>query len=83
MTITLTPEQQRIVDEQLRSGRYRTPADVVGEALRSLRESDLQAGGAAGSYREAVREMLRFAEANRVPLHDVSVKQLIHEGHRL
>ena len=79
MTITLTPEQQRIVDEQLRSGRYRTPADVVGEALRSLRESDLQAGG----DRESVREMLRFAEVNRVPLHDVSVKQLIHESHRL
>ena len=79
MTITLTPEQQRIVDEQLRSGRYRTPADVVGEALRSLRESDLQAGG----DRESVREMLGFAEVNRVPLHDVSVKQLIHESHRL
>jgi len=79
MTITLTPEQQRIVDEQVRSGRYRTPADVVGEALRSLRESDLQAGG----DRESVREMLRFAEVNRVPLHDVSVKQLIHESHRL
>jgi len=30
-----------------------------------------------------VREMLNFAEANRTPLHGVSVKQLIREGHRL
>ena len=31
---------------------------------------------------EAVRETLDFVEKNRVRLEDVSVKQLIHEGHR-
>jgi hypothetical protein len=48
--VTLNPEQQRIIDGQLRS---------------------------------AVREMLIFVEKNRIPLHGVSVKQLIREGHRL
>jgi Arc/MetJ-type ribon-helix-helix transcriptional regulator len=38
MTITLTPEQEQIVDDQLRSGTYRTPEEVVAGALRALRK---------------------------------------------
>jgi hypothetical protein len=38
---------------------------------------------ANGAQREAVREMLSFVEKNRVRLEGVSVKELIHEGHRL
>jgi hypothetical protein len=36
-----------------------------------------------GHHDDAVREMLNFVEKNRTPLHGISVKQLIHEGHRL
>jgi hypothetical protein len=32
---------------------------------------------------EAVHEMLRFVETNRATLGNVSVKELIHEGHRI
>lgn len=32
---------------------------------------------------ESVRKMLEFLEKNRTQLRDVSVKELIHEGHRL
>jgi len=83
MTITLTPEEQQIVDEQLRLGRYRTPEDVVAGALRALRSADQHTGDPGAGGQEAVREMLRFAESNRTTLTGVSVKDLIHEGHRL
>jgi len=83
MTITLTPEQELIVDEQLRLRRYQTPEEVVADALRGLRDADQYAGGTSVDQQEAVREMLRFVENNRATLGGVSVKELIHEGHRM
>ena len=85
MNIRLTPEQERIIKEELESGRFRTAEEIVGEALRALREKE-QASSAStpdGAQREAVREMLAFVEKNRVRLEGVSVNELIHEGRRL
>jgi len=36
-----------------------------------------------GAQKEAVHEMLVFAQKNSVRLEGLSVKDLIHEGHRL
>jgi Arc/MetJ-type ribon-helix-helix transcriptional regulator len=38
MTIHLTPEQERIIQNALKSGRFRTAEEVVAEAFNSLRE---------------------------------------------
>jgi hypothetical protein len=85
MNIKLTPEQEKIVKEELESGHFRSIEEVIGEALQVLREKELVSVASAsnGSQREAVREMLAFVEKNRVRLEGVSVKELIHEGHRL
>jgi putative addiction module CopG family antidote len=85
MNINLTPEQEKIVKEELESGRFRTMEEVVGEALRALREKEQSSGTSTpnGAQREAVREMLAFVEKNRARLEGVSVKELIHEGRRL
>ncbi len=85
MNIKLTPEQETIVKDKLKSGLFRTAEEVIGEALQILREKDQPSttSVANGAQREAVREMLAFVEKNRVRLEGVSVKDLIHEGHRL
>lgn len=85
MNINLTPEQEKIIREELKSGHFRSVEEVIGEALQVLRakEQSLEAANSNGSKHEAVREMLEFVEKNRVRLEGVSVKQLIHEGHRL
>ncbi len=85
MNIKLTPEQETIVKDKLKSGLFRTVEEVIGEALQILREKDQPSttSVANGAQREAVREMLAFVEKNRVRLEGVSVKDLIHEGHRL
>ena len=83
MKINLTPEQEKIVKEELKTGHFRTAEDVIGEALQVLREKEQAAAAPDGTQREAVREMLAFLEKNRVRLEGVSVKELIHEGHRL
>jgi hypothetical protein len=58
---------------------------VIGEALHVLREKEqsLIRVKPTTAQGEAVREMLAFVEKNRVRLEGLSVKELIHEGHRL
>ena len=85
MTIYLTPEQEKIVKEELESGHFRTPEELISQALQALRATAPSSGksGNNGSRREAVREMMEFVEKNRISLQGISVKELIHEGHRL
>ena len=85
MNVNLTPEQEKIVKDELKSGHFQSVEEVIGEALQVLREKEQSSTGvtANGAQREAVREMLAFAEKNRVRLEGVTVKDLIHEGHRL
>ena len=40
MVISLTPELERLVNERIESGKYKTTAEVVGEGLRLLRERE-------------------------------------------
>lgn len=85
MNINLTPEQEKIVKEELSSGHFRNVEEVIAEALQALREKEgnLAAATSNGAQREAVRDMLAFVERHRVRLEGVSVKELIHEGRRL
>jgi putative addiction module CopG family antidote len=85
MNINLTREQEKIVKDELKSGHFRSVEEVIGEALQVLREKEQLSSAVTsdGAQREAVREMVEFVEKNRVRLEGVSVKELIHEGHRL
>ncbi len=85
MNINLTPEQEKIVKDELKSGHFHNVEEVIGEALHVLREKEQSSASVTsnGAQREAVNEMLAFVEKNRVRLEGVSVKELIHEGHRL
>lgn len=85
MNIKLNPEQEKIVEDELKSGQFRSAEEVIAEALQALREKErsVSAAGPNGRQREAVREMLVFVEKNHTRLDAISVKQLIHEGHRL
>jgi Arc/MetJ-type ribon-helix-helix transcriptional regulator len=85
MNINLNAEQERIVNDELKSGHFRSAEEVISKALAALREKGraLLVGDSDGGHDVAVREMLNFVEKNRTPLQGVSVKELIREGHRL
>jgi Arc/MetJ-type ribon-helix-helix transcriptional regulator len=85
MNVNLTPEQERIVNDELRSGHFRSVEEVIATALAALREKERAstAGASNGDQANAVREMLNFVAENRTPLPGISVKELIREGHRL
>ena len=40
MSINLTPEQERIVKDELKAGHFRSVEEVIGEALQVLREKE-------------------------------------------
>ena len=80
MSINLTPEQEKIVADELKSGQYQNAQQVIGRALQALRERGGRA--AIAEPREAVAAMTKFIEANAVSLDGISVRELIHEGHR-
>jgi hypothetical protein len=84
MNINLNSEQEQIVNDELKSGHFRTAEEVIAKALAALREKERSCPATGnGRYDEAVREMLAFVEKNRTTLQGISVKQLIREGHRL
>jgi Arc/MetJ-type ribon-helix-helix transcriptional regulator len=85
MKISLTPDQEKLVQDELESGHFRAAEEVISEALHVLREKEHSGarGTPNGAQREAVREMLAFVEKNRVRLDGISVKELIREDHRL
>ena len=90
MNIHLTPEQEEIIRSEIENGHCGTAEEVVAKALQSLLPESARLGPGEkaqstppGGQREAVLEMLDFAQKNSVRLEDVSIKDLIHEGHRL
>ena len=85
MNINLTPEQEAIVKDELKSGHFNSVEEVIAEALQALRDKGRPSSARAPGCEQhiAVREMLAFVEKNRIRLDGISVKELIHEGHSL
>ncbi len=85
MQINLTPEQERLIRDELEAGHYQTVEQVIAGALQALHQRERHSAAAMSSnaQKNAVRSMLEFVARNSVRLEGVSVKELIHEGHRL
>ncbi|HWZ46360.1 MAG TPA: hypothetical protein VNW97_23005 [Candidatus Saccharimonadales bacterium] len=90
MNIHLTPEQEEIIRGEIENGHCGTAEEVIARALQNLLPDGARLGPAEKAQstlprgqREAVLEMLDFAKKHSVRLEDVSIKDLIHQGHRL
>src|SRR5262249_10304551 len=80
MTIALTPELERLVQEELESGRYPSASDLIREALLLLKERDQ-----LRQYRleELRREIaVGLDEAARGELAPVDIEAIKLEGRR-
>ena len=53
MTIQLKPEQERIIQEEIRSGHFRSPDEVLDHALAALRERSQQPKSLVQFFRES------------------------------
>jgi Arc/MetJ-type ribon-helix-helix transcriptional regulator len=74
--ITLKPEQERLIDEEIKSGHFTSAEEVLDHALAALRDK-------RQSRLDAVRRIREFGQKHRLSLGGIRIKDLIHEGHRL
>jgi Arc/MetJ-type ribon-helix-helix transcriptional regulator len=79
MTIQLRPDQERIIQEQLASGRYGSVEEIIETALSKLSFPEENNPSARG---EAVRRMREFGERHQLSLGEPLNRQFLHEGHR-
>lgn len=81
--IHLKPETERLLEEEVGKGRFRSVDEMIDQAIHALREQSEAAESTAKNRLAAVERALDFARNRAIPLGDISIKELIHEGHRL
>jgi len=82
-TIRLTPHSEELLQKQLARGPYRSPEEVIEQALENLAQKDSrpsQLGGATKTPAEAVADILEIQKRNR--LSGLKIKDLIQEGRK-
>ena len=80
MTVHLPPRIERIVENAVRSGQYRSAEEVVSEAV-SVWQARQTAVESAGDERQAAIERLQnFGKAHQLSLGGMAIKQLRDEA---
>ena len=83
MSIKLKPETERLVQEEVRSGHFHSADDLIVAGIHAWREKHSTRMSNPEERRKAVERALAFANNRAIPLCGVSIRDLIHEGHRL
>jgi hypothetical protein len=87
MTVHLSTHGEELLREEMARDPRHSPEEVIEQALETLaaaRSGQQDRASSTDVQRKAVKDMLDFLEHNRVPLGPgVTVKDLVHEGHRI
>jgi Arc/MetJ-type ribon-helix-helix transcriptional regulator len=82
MTLTLNPKHERIINEELQAGHYRSAEEVIGCALEALRERELGLLQ-RGEKRDPKRAAARIRERRKgATLGGLRIRDLVNEGRR-
>jgi Arc/MetJ-type ribon-helix-helix transcriptional regulator len=79
LTITLDRHGEEIIKAHLRTGRYRSPEEVVARALETLAQSETPEAPHRKTPAEAVAHIRQSRKG--ITLGGLKIKDLIHEGH--
>ena len=82
MEVSLTPEQERLISEALRSGQYRDTTEVLDDALHALGKKLRAETISDLDRRQAIERLRNFGQRHGLSLGDLTVKELINEGRR-
>jgi Arc/MetJ-type ribon-helix-helix transcriptional regulator len=80
MTLSLDPHAEQLLEAQLRTGRYRSPEEVVTRALETLAEREPRQEKRKKTPAEAVAHIRESRKG--VTLGGLRIKDLIHAGHK-
>ena len=80
MTINLKPETERLVQEELQNGHFRSVDEMIVEGVQARREGKpLSHEVRRKTPAEAVAHIRELRQGNRLPA-GVTIKDLINEG---
>jgi Arc/MetJ-type ribon-helix-helix transcriptional regulator len=83
MQVDLTPAQERIVAEAIRSGQYHDAKEVIDDALHVLKVERLAPKAEGSERQQAIERLRRFGKHHGLSLGpELTVKDLINEGRR-
>ncbi len=79
MAIQLSPETERLVEQQIASGRFHSIDEIIEQGIKTRsEENDVER---KHKRREALEHMREYIE-NPVPLNGITIRELIEEGRR-
>ena len=81
MTIELSPEQERAVQEAIKNGFVRSVDEFIDAAIAMLPQPQPQDQG-GNSRQAAIRNMEEFADEYHLSLGEPITRKLVHESHR-
>ena len=77
MTINVKSETEQLVQEEIRSGHFRSVDNIIVEGVQSWRDKHGSNPIGSGQRRKAVEDALAFAKDKAIPLGGISIKDLI------
>jgi hypothetical protein len=83
MTITLKPEQERILTDAVKSGLAHNTGEALDQALDSLREripASEETSAATESVAAVARRLATFGKRHGLSLGGLTVKELLRES---
>ena len=79
MTINLKPETERLVQEELQNGHFRSVDEMIVEGVQARREGRPLPSFHRKTPAEAVAHIRELRQGNRLPA-GVTIKDFINEG---
>ena len=80
MTVHLPPRIERIVEDAVSSGQYRSAEEVVSEAISVWQARQAAAELTEGERQAAIERLKNFGRAHRLSLGGMTIKQLRDEA---
>jgi len=80
MTITLKPDTERLINEELKRGYYKDAEEVIQRALETLHAAHQTASREVQECQEAAARIRELRQG--VTLGGLRIQALIHEGHK-
>lgn len=85
MTITLKPETERLVQDELQSGHFHSVDEIIVQGVKARREKEppqarqLRLGQAKRTRAEAAEHIRQTRRGNKLPP-GITIRDLINEG---
>ena len=80
MTVHLPPQIERIVNDAVRSGQYRSAEDVLSEAIAVWQARQIAAEPTEDERQAAIERLKNFGKTHQLSLGGMTLKQLRDEA---